>query len=92
MPFVEDMSPFFNAAEFATPAQFGGVEISVIFDAPHAAPFGDALDTDAPTCLLPSSAGVQRGDSITIAGTHYRVERAEPDGTGTTRLTLYAQA
>lgn len=91
MSFAEDMTAFFSTAEFATPATIGGVEVPVIFDAPHAAPFGESLDADAPTCLLPSSVGVQRGDTITIAAVPYKVERCEPDGTGATRLTLYAE-
>lgn len=91
MPFAEDMTAFFSTAEFATTALIGGVAVPVIFDAPAATPFGDSLDTTAPTCLLPSSAApVQRGDAIAINGVAYRVERADPDGTGATRLTLYA--
>lgn len=93
MPFVEDMTPFFNAAEFATTALIGGIAVPVIFDAPYAAPFGESLDTVEPTCLLPSNAvAVKRGDVVQIAGITYRVERAEPDGTGATRLALYPTA
>lgn len=75
-------------------ALVAGVEVAVLFDQPYAAPFGESLDTMAPVCAMPTldALAVQRGDSIVIGGVPYMVERIEPDGTGVSRLTLYAAA
>lgn len=91
MRLLEDMAAFFT--DFSTKALIAGVEVPVLFEMPYAAPFGESLDTTAPVCMLPTAAAaVERGDTILIAGAPYQVERIEPDGTGITRLTLYAAA
>lgn len=72
-------------------AQVGaGEPFAVLFEQPYAAAFDGQFDAAAPECLGDSAqlAGVQRGSAITINGTAYVVERAEPDGTGMTRLVL----
>ena len=68
----------------------GGPPVQVIFDQPYAAPFDGRIDAAEPECTGASAdlAGVQRGHTIDIGGTSYRVERAEPDGSGLTRLLL----
>ena len=71
-------------------AEVNGVQFAVLFDMPYAAPFDGQIDSAAPTCLGASAdlAGLERGSAIAIGGKPYRVERAEPDGTGMTRLFL----
>lgn len=73
-------------------ALVGGREVPVIFDTPYADAFDDHIDTAAPQCLGDSAAlgTLQRDDTLRIDGRPYRVQRAEPDGTGLTRLLLYA--
>lgn len=69
-----------------------GHEVPVIFDTPYADAFDDQIDTAAPQCLGDSAAlgALRRDDALLIDGRPYRVQRAEPDGTGLTRLLLYA--
>lgn len=92
MPFVEDMSAFFNTAEFATPATIGGVAVDVIFEQPFADPFGAVVDAAQPQCWAPSASvqAARQGTAVVVGGVSYQVERIEPDGTGVSRITLYA--
>ncbi len=71
-------------------AAIGGRSVPVIFEQPYAAPFDTQVDSAEPECTGASAdlAGVGRGDPITIGSAAFRVERAEPDGTGLTRLVL----
>lgn len=71
-------------------AAIGGRSVPVIFEQPYAAPFDGRIDAAEPECTGASAdlAGLQRGHTIAIGGTSYRVERAEPDGSGLTRLLL----
>lgn len=70
----------------------GGAQVPVIFDVPHMDAFDDQMDAAAPECTGPAAAlgGLERGDSLSIRGQAYRVQRAEPDGTGMVRLLLYS--
>jgi len=71
-------------------ALVGGESVPVIFDLPYDAPFNGEVDAAKPECTGPTAllGGFERGDAISIDGRPYRVERAEPDGTGLTRLVL----
>lgn len=92
--FAENFDPMF--ADFGTPASFtvGGAARStdVIFEQPYAAPFDGLVDAAAPQCVGRSAAlaGLQRGDAITIGAAAYEISSAQPDGTGLTRLVLFA--
>lgn len=69
----------------------GGQPFPVLFDEPFAAPFDGQVDSTAPACtgLAEHLAGLDRGAAITINGKSYRVDMAQPDGTGMVRLTLF---
>lgn len=92
---AEDLSTFFNVADFAAPAtayDAHGIEHSfgVIFDAPVAAQFGGMVADETPSAICQSAdvAGLTWDSGITIAGTAWMVTAATPDGTGVTRLSL----
>lgn len=96
--FPEDLSPFFNLAEFATLAVFelpeGGTrEVIGIFDNAYFAPeVGETvLDSTQPrfTCPQSSLSGVERGCFVAIAGAHYSVKSLQPDGSGTAVVALH---
>ena len=53
MAFLEDLTPFFSAAEFADLASIGGADVQVIFEAPYADPFGAVVDSTQPQCWAP---------------------------------------
>lgn len=90
--FQEDLSPFFDETTgFAVSAVFTrGVAtiatVAVIFNDPSKSVEINNTDIEepapflqAPTALL---AAVKRGDTATVNGATYRVERIHPDGTG----------
>lgn len=54
MPFAEDLSVFFNAAEFATRTMLAGVEVQGIFDNPYEQSHvgGAGLASSRPTFTL----------------------------------------
>lgn len=92
--FAEDLAPFFNADEFATPATIDGVAVRVLFEQPFADPFGPVLESAQPQCWVPSAsvATVRQGAAVVIGGATYKVERVEPNGTGISRLFIYPSA
>jgi len=93
MSFQEDISLFFDAASgAAVSAVFNNTPISVIFDAEHYTAAGEGADisTSQPmaTCRAQDVAGIEQGDSVTVAGTSYSVADVQPDGTGVVVLIL----
>ena len=92
MSFVEDLSPFFNPAEFADTANLGGVVVAGIFD--NAYQLGDVGDVGfaaaQPMFMVASNtlATSPVGQSLSVNGVNYIVAASEPDGTGVTRLLL----
>lgn len=85
-------APFFNAQHFAQEAVLGDVAVLGIFD--DASAVGDVgelgMATTHPTLLLPSAQvpAAVRGMQVQVAGQHFTVEDAQPDGTGMTLLIL----
>ncbi|OOH86259.1 head-tail joining protein [Comamonas kerstersii] len=85
-------APFFNAQHFAQEAVLGEVAVLGIFD--DASAVGDVgelgMATTHPTLLLPSAQvpAAVRGMQVQVAGQHFTVEDAQPDGTGCTLLVL----
>lgn len=81
MPFNEDMSVFFNAAEFGSVATFapssGGAAqtATVILDIPTDTALGGEVLSDEPVITYPSTAlpGIRAGDNGVIDGVQYRV-------------------
>lgn len=90
MAFLEDLTPFFSAAEFADLASIGGADVQVIFEAPYADPFGAVVDSTQPQCWAPSTSvqHAHQGTPVVMGAKAYTVERIEPDGTGISRITL----
>ena len=98
MAFDEDLSVFFDTADFAdeatvTPADGGQTfVVKGIFDAPHV--LGQARDvrvvTERPTfmCQDTDAARIKREDSITVKGETYDVLEVQPDGTGVSTVVL----
>lgn len=88
--FTEDISQFFNVAEFANAATLNGVAVSGILDAgfedPTLAGFG--VVGSSPKFALPASSvpAHAEGMSLVIASGigagSYKVAQAYPDGTG----------
>lgn len=69
----------------------GGEQVAVIFEAPFSAPFGQVVESTQPLVLAQGHlvAGLVQGSEVQIGGVTYTVERVEPDGTGTSRVTVY---
>lgn len=99
MPIAEDLSVFFNPAEFAVFAMLDGVEVVGIFDnAYEAESLGGGVSASGPAFTLPSSAvpspvyGLLLAphpdpDKMTIPAV-YKVAEPMPDGTSVTKLRL----
>lgn len=95
MPFVEDLTQFFDTDEFAVEAVFtrGVATVAtadVIFNGPshQVSVYETEVEEPAPFILAPvaSVAAVKRKDAVAVNGGAYVVERIEPDGTGLTKL------
>jgi hypothetical protein len=98
LAFDEDLSAFFDPADFADvavvePADGApSFEVKGIFDAPHV--LGQARDvrivTDRPTLMCRSVDGerIKREDRLTVKGQTYDVLEVEPDGTGVSTVVL----
>jgi hypothetical protein len=90
MAFSEDMSVFFNAAEFALQASFvpsgGGAAqtANVILDAPTEPVFGGEVLSDDYMMTYPKTSlpGVRKGDVGTVGGVQYRVREVRQAGDG----------
>lgn len=96
MPFTEDLSPFFNADEFATVATFvpsGGEASSVsgIFDDDYSEALGMDSARALFTCAAADVPDVAAGDALTINGAAYKVKNVRPDATGLVALPLELQ-
>jgi hypothetical protein len=84
-----DLTPFFNASEFAQTATIGGVPTQVIFDAAY----GDELQISgtSPALTLPTSACALVDEGVTpvvVNATNYIATRHLADGTGVSVLRL----
>lgn len=92
MAMVEDLVPFFNAAEFATAATLGGVPVLGIFDRAYAeASLGyTAAATSRPSYTLPTAQALNaEGATLVVSGVgSFVVAEVQPDGTGLTLLML----
>lgn len=93
--FTEDLSAFFNTAEFgqlasAYNAHGQRVEFTVLYDGATSALLGGMVADTAPQIMCQTStvAGMAWDSGITVAGTDYAVATIAHDGTGVTTLTL----
>lgn len=96
MAFTEDLSAFFNPAEFADCATLAGRLVHGIFD--RAYQVADAGSPGVynlgPAFVLASSAVPSSpvGSALVVQNIRYTVQEAQPDGTGITTLLLQAAA
>ena len=89
--FVEDLSPFFNIAEFASDAMLDGVAVRGIFDADYAMQdTGGGVAAVGPVFTLPSASvpALVTGKAFVHNSIVYKVVEPMPDGTGVTVLRL----
>lgn len=99
--FTEDLTPFFQTADFAvtaawTPAAGGGpFTLQVILENPYfEVMVGNAHAAGRqPTCWarddqLAQGAGIKRNDTLVINAVTYKVAEIQPDGTGVSVLQL----
>jgi len=90
MPFIEDLTPFFQTSEFATAATWsvGPATVNGIFDAEYLQTLG--VDSANPVFLcraadMPTAA---RAQTLTINAVAYTIVSVHPDGTGVLTIEL----
>jgi hypothetical protein len=98
MPFTEDLSVFFNVADFATAAAYlvaGAPDdaepatVNGVFDNAFEMVMGSVEDSGPRfLCRQADVPGVTHGATLTIGTTMYQVVGVQPDGTGTVQLRL----
>ncbi|HWQ36956.1 MAG TPA: head-tail joining protein [Blastocatellia bacterium] len=97
--FAEDLAQFFDPADFATTvaftrgAQMVGSVSAIFTAASQSVEIYDAqIEEPNPTLVARSSeiAGIRRGDTATVGGSSFRVERISADGTGISTIYLAA--
>lgn len=79
---TEDLSLFFDEADFADPVTVAGVAASGIFDTSTELMLGEAV-VQAPTLLLPATVAAAEGDAAVVRGVNYTVRQVllqPPDG------------
>lgn len=84
MAFAEDMTPFFNTAEFARAAVWRGYSANVILDKPDEDVLGGRVSSTDYLATLPASGfpGITAKQLITIEGTEYSVREVKLLGDG----------
>lgn len=79
MPLTEDLSAFFNPAEFAEPVVVGGVTVNAIFDTAAQILLGEVIAAgpvlEMPAAAVPAAAD---GTACTVRGAAYRVRQVLP--------------
>ena len=88
MAFTEDLSQFFDDADFAVDVTYNNGTIQGIFDHEYVATENVEGERPILTCMESSVIGVAHGESLTVNGTDYTVVEARPDGTGIMVLIL----
>ena len=88
---VEDLTAFFQTADFAVNATLAGLPVRGIFDADYQLQdMASGIMSTAPVLTL-ASANVPAnvvGASVVVGGVTYKVVEPMPDGTGITVLRL----
>ena len=92
MAMTENLSAFFSAAQFATPATLGAAAVLGIFDRPYVeASLGlSSMASARATYTLPTAqAGAAIDQTLVVDGVgSFTVVESRPDGTGVTVLEL----
>lgn len=91
MAFAEDLSVFFNTAEFAVQATLAGAAVRGIFDnAYQVDEFTGGAAGSVPSFMLASSSVPANviGQALVIGAATWKVVETMPDGTGVTTLRL----
>lgn len=83
--FTEDLSVFFNTAEFATAATVGATPVPVIFDAAYLASLG-IVGTNPVALAKASDSAAAVGATIVISAVSYKIRGREPQDDGATVL------
>lgn len=89
--FVEDLTPFFNSAEFAVLATLpGGEVVQVLFDRPYAESFDGQTSGYSPRAIgrTEDLAALVYESVVVIDGQSWTVTSTQPDGHGVTTLKL----
>lgn len=89
--FVEDLTPFFNSAEFAVLATLpGGEVVQVLFDRPYGESFDGQAAGYSPRAMgrTEDLAALAYGAVVVIDGQSWTVTSIQPDGHGVTTLKL----
>jgi hypothetical protein len=91
--FAEDLSLFFNEADFAVAATLQGVAVSGILDEEYVEPLGNLVEGRAPvfTCRGADAPSVAHGQTLVVGARTFKVRGVEPDGTGVVMLRLEEQ-
>lgn len=92
MPFTEDLTAFFDPADFGTVATFNAVSVNGTFDDPskeyHLGQAGISDSRPTFTGRTADLAAATYNSIITINGINWVVVDVNPDGTGVTTLVL----
>lgn len=89
--FEEDLTLFFDTADFAVPATLpGGAVVSVLFDRPYGESFDGQVAGYSPRAMgrTEDLAALTYGDVVVIDGQSWSVTSTQPDGHGVTTLKL----
>ena len=88
MPFVEDLSEFFDTDEHASAATYSGSTIKGIFKDEYVMVRGVESSVPVYVCAESDVPSVSNSSQIIINGVTYSVIEPQPDGTGLIRLVL----
>jgi hypothetical protein len=95
MAFTEDLTVFFNPADFAVAALYNGaITVNGIFYAEYVEALGaNVVAGTGPVfqCAAADLPAIAQGDTLVIGATTYKVVGIEPDGTGLLLLKLERQ-
>ena len=91
MPAAEDLSCFFNQAEFADAAVLDGSPVSGLLDTGYSEAFGMASHDARFTLAEAVTTATTQASTLVVRSTTYRVRSVQPDGTGVCTLLLERQ-
>lgn len=81
--FAEDLTPFFNTAEFADDATLGGVDVAGIYDKQYVVSGSGMGFTSTRPAFTMAAADIAQnpvGQALIVDGLDYKVAAIDPDG------------